>query len=96
MKTRIYAAPAVKGFIEGLVYESHTKSIHSARASGFVDIHFASYPNVFGACTCELRKKHCIHDMCIVVKWIANCYFLLQFMHAFGFICFVQGAIDMC
>ena len=31
--------------------------------------------------------------VCMVGKWIAACYFLLQFMHEFGFIGFVQGAL---
>ena len=67
--------------IELIVHVSHTKSILSL-----------SVLQMF------LEKKHCIHyiGLCIVGKRIAACYFLLQFMHEFGFICFLQGAIDMC
>ena len=73
--------------IEGFVYVSHTKSILSLPVLKM----FLVLVPVNG-------EKHCIHHigLCIVGKWIAACYFLLQFMHEFGFICFVQGAIDMC
>ena len=81
--------------IEGLVYVLHTKLIISARTSSFVNILFASYPNVFGACTFERRTNITSTTYASLVSGLPLVTFASSFCTSYSCICFVLGATDM-
>ena len=81
--------------IEGVVYVLHTKSILSARAISFVNILFASYPNVFGACTFERRTNITSTTYASLVSGLPLVTFASNLCISYSCKCFVLSAIDM-